>query len=142
MGTRTGRNAVNSSDLPSPPGFSASINQIHDPSRQSDSSLRAKRLWDMALGPIKQVPMNLFIMYMSGNAISIFPIMMVIMMAVRPFKTLFSINSTFKALDANESAMANFGRNVSTFWVTWSTLHWLFTNVKVWDYFLPMRQIG
>ena len=56
--------------------------------------------------------MNLFIMYMSGNAISIFPIMMVIMMAVRPFKTLFSINSTFKALDANESALANLGQKV------------------------------
>ena len=59
-----------------------------------------------------QVPMNLFIMYMSGNAISIFPIMMVIMMAVRPVKTLFSINSTFKALDANESALANLGQKI------------------------------
>ena len=56
--------------------------------------------------------MNLFIMYMSGNAISIFPIMMVIMMAVRPFKTLFSINSTFKALDANESSLANLGQKL------------------------------
>ena len=30
-----------------------------------------------------QVPMNLFIMYMSGNSISIFPIMMVVMMMFR-----------------------------------------------------------
>ena len=59
-----------------------------------------------------QVPMNLFIMYMSGNAISIFPIMMVIMMAVRPVKTLFSINSTFKSFDANESTFANFGQKI------------------------------
>lgn len=110
--TRGGRNSTSSTDLPNPPGYSASITSIHDPSRQNDSSLRAKRLWDMALGPIKQVPMNLFIMYMSGNAISIFPIMMVIMMAVRPFKTLFSINSTFKALDANESSLANLGQKL------------------------------
>merc|ERR1711862_304010 len=111
--TRTGRNAVNSSDLPSPPGFSASINQIHDPSRQSDPSLRAKRSGDLALGPIKQVPMNLFIMYMSGNTISIFPIMMVVMMAIRPIKTLFSVNATFKALDNVDSGgggMANLGQ--------------------------------
>ena len=51
--------------------------------------------------------MNLFIMYMSGNTISIFPIMMVIMMAVRPVKTLFSINSTFKAIDANDGSISN-----------------------------------
>ena len=51
--------------------------------RETDPNLRIKRSWDVALGPLKQVPMNLFIMYMSGNTISIFPIMMVIMMMVR-----------------------------------------------------------
>ena len=59
--------------------------------------------------------MNLFIMYMSGNTISIFPIMMVVMMAVRPFKTLFSINSTFKALDSVDgggNGMANLGQKI------------------------------
>lgn len=39
--------------------------------------------------------------YMSGNTISIFPIMMVIMLVFRPIKTLFSVGSTFKALDAS-----------------------------------------
>ena len=43
--------------------------------------------------------MNGFIMWMSGNTISIFPIMMVVMMTLRPIKTLFSVNSTFKAID-------------------------------------------
>ena len=103
------------SDTPSPPGFSSSINALHaEASRQSDPSLRAKRSWDLALGPIKQVPMNLFIMYMSGNTISIFPIMMVVMMAIRPIKTLFSVNATFKALDnvdgGGGGGMANLGQ--------------------------------
>merc|ERR1712002_745535 len=84
----------------------------HDSTRETDPNLRIKRSWDVALGPLKQVPMNLFIMYMSGNTISIFPIMMVIMMMVRPVKTMFSINSTFKALDANESALANLGKKI------------------------------
>ena len=61
-----------------------------------------------------QVPMNLFIMYMSGNTISIFPIMMVVMMAIRPIKTLFSVNATFKALDnvdgGGGGGMANLGQ--------------------------------
>ena len=110
--TKSGR--AGGSDLPSPPGFSASINALHaEASRQSDPSLRAKRSWDLALGPIKQVPMNLFIMYMSGNTISIFPIMMVVMMAIRPIKTLFSVNATFKALDnvdGSGGGMANLGQ--------------------------------
>lgn len=51
------------SELASPPGYSASIAGIHaEASRQTDPSIRAKRSWDMALGPIKQAPMNLFIM--------------------------------------------------------------------------------
>ena len=110
--TKSGR--AGGSDLPSPPGFSASINALHaEESRQSDPSLKDKRSWDLALGPIKQVPMNLFIMYMSGNTISIFPIMMVVMMAIRPIKTLFSVNATFKALDnvdGSGGGMANLGQ--------------------------------
>merc|ERR1739838_703613 len=88
-----------------PPGYSASINVIHDPSRQNDSSLRAKRLWDMALGPLKQVPMNLFIMYMSGNSMGIFPIMMVGMMIVRPVKTLFTVGQTFKGFEVGANGV-------------------------------------
>ena len=51
--------------------------------------------------------MNLFIMYMSGSQLSIFPIMMVIMMAVRPLKTLFSVNATFKNLDSADGSGGN-----------------------------------
>lgn len=53
-----------------------------------------QRCWDVALGPLKQIPMNLFIMYMSGNTISIFPIMMVCMMAWRPIQALMSMSAS------------------------------------------------
>ena len=36
-------------------------------SGDNNANLRAKRSWDTALAPIKQAPMNLFIMYMSGK---------------------------------------------------------------------------
>jgi len=78
----------------------------------NNANLRAKRSWDTALAPIKQAPMNLFIMYMSGNTISIFPIMMVVMMAVRPFKTLLSMSTTFKTLDADTGATSAFGQKI------------------------------
>lgn len=53
-----------------------------------------QKSWDIALGPFKQIPMNLFIMYMAGNSISIFPIMMVGMMFLRPVKALLAIKSS------------------------------------------------
>ena len=64
--------------------------------RSSESDkLVMKKSWDIALGPIKQAPMNLFILYMSGNSISIFPIMMIAMSLMKPIKALFAINSSF-----------------------------------------------
>ena len=105
---------TNPQDLPCPPGFSTSINALHaEASRQSDATLKAKRSWDLALGPIKQAPMNVFIMYMSGNTISIVPITMVIMMMIGPVKTLFNINTTFKALDnIGGGGMQNIGQKI------------------------------
>jgi len=96
-----------SADLPSPPGFSpGGAALVHaEGSREADPNLRIKRSWDLALGPFKQVPMNLFIMYMSGNSISIFPIMMVVMMMVRPLKTLFSVKTTFKGFEVGANGV-------------------------------------
>ena len=53
-----------------------------------------QKSWDVALGPMKQIPMNLFIMWMAGNTISIFPIMMVGMMFIRPIQAFLSIQQS------------------------------------------------
>lgn len=45
--------------------------------------------------------MNLLIMYMAGNSISIFPIMMVGMSLIRPVKAIFTTGQTFKSFDIN-----------------------------------------
>ncbi|CDK13604.1 ER membrane protein complex subunit 4 [Caenorhabditis elegans] len=52
------------------------------------------------MGPAKSLPMNMFMMYMAGGGVSIFPIMMVGMMVFRPLKALFAVNSTFKPLES------------------------------------------
>ncbi|XP_023330684.1 ER membrane protein complex subunit 4 [Eurytemora carolleeae] len=94
------------SELSSPPGYApGAASTHHEASRESDPNLRIKRSWDVALGPMKQVPMNLFIMYMSGNSISIFPIMMVIMMMVRPVKTMFTVKQTFKSFESGSGGI-------------------------------------
>ncbi|KAH8335005.1 hypothetical protein KR067_003469 [Drosophila pandora] len=83
-------------DMPSPLGYNpaALVNQTDAAGR--DQRLVIKKSWDLALGPLKNIPMNLFIMYMSGNSISIFPIMMVGMMLIRPIKAMFTTQVTSK----------------------------------------------
>ncbi|XP_047987265.1 ER membrane protein complex subunit 4 [Leguminivora glycinivorella] len=100
------KNKSQSVELPSPPGYSQSASASHtESSKDTDSNhLLIKKLWDVALGPLKQVPMNLFIMYMAGNSISIFPIMMVGMLIVRPVKSLFLTQSTFKMVEGTQAA--------------------------------------
>ncbi len=46
--------------------------------------------WSLALGPWKQLPLNLFVLWMAGNSISLFPIMMVGMMLARPVQAIFN----------------------------------------------------
>lgn len=99
--TLKGRNA----DLPAPPGYSLSVNHSLEVNRANDASLVTKRAWDLALSPMKQIPMNLFIMYMAGDSISIFPIMMIGMMLLRTVKALFSIQQTFKLIEGDHAIL-------------------------------------
>ena len=63
---------------------------LQETAESSDSTIVTKQGWGIALGPWKQLPMNLFLMFMAGNSISLFPIMMVGMMAYRPVQALIS----------------------------------------------------
>ncbi|THD26267.1 ER membrane protein complex subunit 4 [Fasciola hepatica] len=73
--------------------------------RDSDPQLVIQRSWNIALGPLKQVPMNLFIMWISGNSISFFPLMSVIMLFLRPIQALFSIQTTFSLIEGSQAPM-------------------------------------
>lgn len=52
--------------------------------------------------------MNLFIMYMSGRSISIFPIMMIVMMLMRPLKAIFSTQVTSKLASGVQGSTQRF----------------------------------
>lgn len=89
------RSRSDRSELASPPGFNPNIGHGHSEiSQEVDSNLIVKKSWDIALAPLKQIPMNLFIMYMAGNSISIFPIMMVGMLFLGPIKAIFNFNNS------------------------------------------------
>uniref|UniRef100_A0A914Z043 ER membrane protein complex subunit 4 n=1 Tax=Panagrolaimus superbus TaxID=310955 RepID=A0A914Z043_9BILA len=85
-----------------PPGyqsnFSTTSSEVESSSRSDQQHLLSKRAWDMALQPCKSLPMNMFMMYMAGNTISIFPIMMVAMMVWRPIQALMGVGNVFKPI--------------------------------------------
>lgn len=93
--------------LQSPPSYTTTISKSQDEQddRDENISLIRKRSWDIALGPIKSLPMNFFVMWMAGNTISIFPLMMVGMMAFRPIKALPSVNSVFSTVEPSLSSL-------------------------------------
>uniref|UniRef100_A0A1I8H6P8 ER membrane protein complex subunit 4 n=1 Tax=Macrostomum lignano TaxID=282301 RepID=A0A1I8H6P8_9PLAT len=91
--------------LEKPPGFSEREAPAKHPESTDGASLINKRGWEVALGPVRQLPMNIFIMWMAGNSLSIFPIMMVVMMFLSPVRALFSIKSTFAMIEGEQAAL-------------------------------------
>jgi ER membrane protein complex subunit 4 len=55
--------------------------------------LKEKKAWDFAVSPAKSLPMQAFMLYMSGGGIQIFSIGIVFMLLVTPFKNVAAINS-------------------------------------------------
>ena len=85
------------------PNFSTTQSELESSSKsdQQQQHLLSKRAWDMAWGPVKSLPMNMFMMYMAGNTISIFPIMMVAMMVWRPIQAVMSVGTVFKPIEVS-----------------------------------------
>jgi ER membrane protein complex subunit 4 len=69
-------------------------------------TLKLKKAWEVAIAPAKQLPMNAIMMYMSGNSLQIFSIMMVWMLFKNPITAIMNINPTFTRFET-ESTKAN-----------------------------------
>jgi ER membrane protein complex subunit 4 len=70
------------------------------PTPEEMDSLKLKKAWELALAPAKQLPMNAIGMYMTGNSLQIFSIMMVFMLFKGPITALFNIQGTFQRLES------------------------------------------
>ncbi|KAJ1510438.1 hypothetical protein HMI54_001597 [Coelomomyces lativittatus] len=114
----------NSKQYPLPPGFvlnpksasnsralntssstkisEANANSI-ETERKKNVVLRNKKAWDHALSGGKQIPMNLFMMYMSGNSLQIFSIFITVMMFWNPIKALIGMQNGFQTLEGTGS---------------------------------------
>ncbi|KAI8092968.1 uncharacterized protein BX664DRAFT_328614 [Halteromyces radiatus] len=73
-------------------------NQDHN-----DVEMKIKRAWDVATGPAKSIPMNAFMIYMSGNGVQIFSVMITVMLFITPIKAIMSLNQTFERFETKGS---------------------------------------
>jgi len=69
-------------------------------SAASYDQLKEKRAWDVALAPAKSLPMQAFMLYMSGGGVQIFSIGIVFMLLLTPFKNISGINEGTSACDS------------------------------------------
>ncbi|KAG9233088.1 hypothetical protein BJ875DRAFT_58560 [Amylocarpus encephaloides] len=100
------------STIPDPPGYtgasSGNKKQIASskgevrkaPTTEEMDTLKLKKAWEVALAPVKQLPMTAIMMYMSGNSLQIFSIMMVVMAFKNPFMGLMATNQAFEKFES------------------------------------------
>lgn len=59
------------------------------------SYIQASKAWEAATAPSKSLPMNMMMMWMSGNGVQIFSMMVVMMMITNPLKGITSMHTVF-----------------------------------------------
>lgn len=62
--------------------------------RADASSIQVSKAWDAAIAPAKAIPMNAMMLYMSGNGVQIFSMMVVWMMVSNPIKGILSMDQS------------------------------------------------
>lgn len=67
-------------------------------------TLKVKKAWEVALAPVKALPMTGIMMYMSGNSLQIFSIMMVFMAFKNPIMGLMATNQAFEKFHSEKNA--------------------------------------
>ncbi|PWN95660.1 DUF1077-domain-containing protein [Tilletiopsis washingtonensis] len=88
-----------------PPGYVAAATSRKStpkpraaPTPESIAALKAKKAWDVAFGPAKNLPMNAFMLYMSGAGVQIFSMMVVGMLLTNPIKAALGVQGAFAPL--------------------------------------------
>lgn len=104
-------------NLPPPIGFSSALTTSKGKETLSKSKtispkekaaryeeLKAKRAWDLATSPAKQLPMQLMMVYFSGGGVQIFSMGMVAMLLAGPFRAFAGMNEAFAQFAPEHSA--------------------------------------
>ncbi|KAI8618102.1 hypothetical protein BC830DRAFT_1110275, partial [Chytriomyces sp. MP71] len=67
------------------------------------ANLKMKKSWDTALGPLKQAPMQGFMLYMSGNSVQIYSIMVTVMLFQNALRGIFSTEQAFARFETTDT---------------------------------------
>lgn len=68
------------------------------------TALKQQKAWEVALGPAKSVPLNGFMLWMSGNTIQVFSVMVTAMMFYNALKAIVGVESHFSRFQDNDSS--------------------------------------
>jgi len=71
------------------------------PTADEMDTLKVKKAWEVALGPIKGLPMTLLMIYMTPNSLQIFSIMMVFMTFKNPIMGILGTNQAFHRFETD-----------------------------------------
>ncbi|CAD6565906.1 MAG: hypothetical protein ASARMPRED_008043 [Alectoria sarmentosa] len=105
------RPKAKNTNITNPPGYtetgsgkrtaaSSKIPARKPPTTAETDTLKLKKSWELALAPAKALPMNAIMMYMSGNSLQIFSIMMVFMLFKNPITGIFTTNEVFRRFES------------------------------------------
>lgn len=84
----------------SKPDIFSGSQQRKKKSRADEDGLKVKRAWEIALAPVKSLPMNLIMSWFSGNSMQIVTMSMTFyMFFMSPFRQILSVGQTFDHLD-------------------------------------------
>lgn len=95
-------------ELVTPAGFGGSEGskktEVHAKQVPDLEQLKSRKIWEIATGPAKSIPMNLIMSYMTGNSLQMIPIMMTLMLFWNPLKAIFTeTNRIFKGLETEKN---------------------------------------
>ncbi|KAK9894821.1 DUF1077-domain-containing protein [Cystobasidium minutum MCA 4210] len=110
--------------IEAPPGF-ASYSRSKASSTTASSShpaaiakkqsslemLRTQKAWDLAISPAKAVPMQGFMVYMSGGGVQIFSLMIVYQLIKGAITGMMGVNNVFEHLEQTSAASTPEGTN-------------------------------
>ncbi|KAI0380433.1 hypothetical protein F5Y04DRAFT_98166 [Hypomontagnella monticulosa] len=103
--------------IPDPPGYPSQSSALSkkqsskeaktqprkQPTPEEMDTLKLKKAWEVALAPVKNLPMTAIMMYMSGNSLQIFSIMMVFMAFKNPIMGIIGTNQAFERFESESN---------------------------------------
>ncbi|KAI1205856.1 uncharacterized protein F4807DRAFT_464318 [Annulohypoxylon truncatum] len=105
--------ASTTGSIPDPPGYPSMLTKKQaketkvqprkQPTPEEMDTLKLKKAWEVALAPVKNLPMTAIMMYMSGNSLQIFSIMMVFMAFKNPIMGIIATNQAFERFESESN---------------------------------------